>query len=181
MLTPFRSILADYSRFHLWRAAAGNEQVKTLAAYNAGQVAPTDLIRQFGAELMELPMTLESVEGDLDTSPEGSEGDAVQFWLSRVVGEIVTLTIQSIRQFVIKPSPPTHGTVGDQGVALSVVPALEQLTCDLEYLSNVLVAVSEATFEETLGLAITKLQEELERLKAAGGPAGQPCVLASIL
>lgn len=189
MIVPFRGILKDYSRFHLWCALDTSAPGKVpqavtrpLAAFHAGQVAPTDLIRQFGAQLMELPMTLESVESDLDTTDTADGGDVVQFWLTRVVSDIVSLTIDNLRGLTLHLSLPTHGSVGEEDAVPTVVPALEQLVCDLEYLSNVLAAVSEASFEQTLGVAIQKLQGELDLANdPASGRLGRPCALAQVL
>lgn len=184
MILPFRKILKEYTQFHLWApqkasGSSGPKVAKSLAAFNAGEVAPTDLIRTFGSELMELPMTLESVEGDL--SSDDANGDVVQFWIGRVVGDVVAMSIEDIRTLVIHPSLPTHGTVGEKDAVPTVVPALEQLICDLEYLSNVLAAVSEASFESTLGVAIQKIQDELERVKSQAGLCVEPCSLSRIL
>jgi hypothetical protein len=158
MQGPFNSILKQYVASTLW--SQGPLGSKGLAVYNPGQVAPSDLIRQLGAELMELPMSLDAVESSItDPSAASGEWEAPE-WLSVIVSDVVDTFVATLRTITIHPRQMAGSEAASQ--EKSLIPPLEQLVCDMEYFGNVLAAVSEANYERSLGRAMVTLQAALE-------------------
>lgn len=163
MMTPFQRVLKEYISSPMWTVSGSAGTSKGLVAFNAGQVAPSDLIRQFGASLMELPVMLEAVEAEATDFGDDEDG---QVWLGRIVTEVVQHLATQVNTIQIRHRAPSAASPRTSDVSL--LPALEQLACDIEYIGNVLAAVSEASFD-VLGTISSKLQELCEAEKRSPG------------
>ena len=144
---PILDKLAGYENDTCWSDAA-DKKGKAGRTYSAGQVGPTERIRNVAEALMELPMLLESL-GLVDSAE-------VDTWLAVAVKHFTDQFASSIKQ-----------------VPLTTKRSAEQAKVDLEYTLNVLTAISDdAQSHEALQAIAMAVEavDDLDALIAAAPP-----------